>query len=172
MGSQRKLLSFLTTSLRTARWKGLSGTGSRKNKREPTLPARRRPSGSPSTTASGRGDARKGGHSPAIPTRLPATVRGVESGHATAAERLSSTPDIAHRHIRTRPPKSAACTSISGNGQRPVRTALQACFADQSHLTPETGICQVTSRSIGIAHLWQDSVSSTSRKYDHSKCHH
>src|SRR5260370_12188063 len=46
MGSQRKLLSFLTTSLRTARWKGLSGTGPWKNKREPTLPARRRPSGS------------------------------------------------------------------------------------------------------------------------------
>src|ERR1022692_381008 len=45
----------------------------------------------PSKPASGRGDARQGGDSPAIPT--PEATVGLDqgSGHATAAKRLSST---------------------------------------------------------------------------------
>jgi hypothetical protein len=46
----------------------------------------------PSTTASGRGDARKGGYSPAIPTsHSTATAAERESRLETPAQRVSST---------------------------------------------------------------------------------
>jgi hypothetical protein len=47
MGSQRKLLSLLTTPPKTVRWKGgIEKAGSWNSKRKPSEPVRRRPSGS------------------------------------------------------------------------------------------------------------------------------
>src|SRR5260370_26664639 len=48
----------------------------------------------PSTPASGRGDAREGGDSCAIPHPFQRREVGVRTSHTTAAERLSSMPHI------------------------------------------------------------------------------
>src|SRR5260370_31109501 len=65
----------------------------------------------PSTPASGRGEALEGGDSCAIPPPFQRREVGVRTSHTTAAERLSSTPDIAPaadgawtRYSSSRPP--------------------------------------------------------------------
>src|SRR5260370_14812772 len=67
----------------------------------------------PSTPASGRGDAREGGDSCAIPHPFQRREVGARTSHTTAAERLSSIPNIAAWLLRTaaggsRPPPRRA----------------------------------------------------------------
>src|SRR5215472_1199280 len=93
MQSQRNLLSLLTTPLRDLRWKGAIGKHPQGHgpEPEPQKPARRRPSGAKHAGQRTRG--RPSGRRLLRHFNPPfnRTKVGVESGHTTAAERLSST---------------------------------------------------------------------------------
>src|SRR5258708_38672038 len=71
----------------------------------------------PSTPASGRGEALEGGDSCAIPPPFQRREVGVRTSHTTAAERLSSTPNLGSYPNRRKLGRALTCPDLD---ERPI----------------------------------------------------